>query len=325
MHYVFGGDNGPLKERERDGSPFVATIMDVSPEVLQLLQLKPTMPARALLLCPPGATHRLGATSVTTPSWLTVLEGAIQVALVAPDQAAQALGDTGQSPLDAFSLDLMAFPAARQLRWSVSTVQRGEELLLPPGWLYAWRALVPSLLWGDVHGRAATGPQRTGSTLLGSREAPMVAAEAARRRGNTAALGGRMREATEAYSTALDELDKLEVLPAGASQLRLICLANRAAMWLKRRDWAAATADCNAVLAGSPSAQLAAKSLFRRAKAAEGCGDADAAIADLRAAAELAPDAADVAAELEAYGSVLHRIVVLSNGDAETRRRQKGL
>ena len=68
---------------------------------------------------------------------------------------------------------------------------------------------------------------------------------------------------------------------------------------------------------------ITVKALFRRAKAHEGLGDADAALRDFRRVAELEPGNAAAAEELENYRSVLHRLVVLSNGDAETRRRQQ--
>ncbi len=91
---------------------------------------------------------------------------------------------------------------------------------------------------------------------------------------------------------------------------------------------------------------MALKALFRRAKAHEGRGHADAAQADFKRVAELQPHNADAQEEaraqshgavlmhaadsdptctqLENYKSVLHRIVVMSYGDADMRRRQQG-
>ncbi len=90
---------------------------------------------------------------------------------------------------------------------------------------------------------------------------------------------------------------------------------------------------------------MALKALFRRAKAHEGRGDADAAQADFKRVAELQPynvdaqeearpgpqhcsdacaDSHPVCTQLEKYKSVLHRIVVMSYGDADMRRRQQG-
>ena len=88
------------------------------------------------------------------------------------------------------------------------------------------------------------------------------------------------------------------------------------------------------------------KALFRRGKAHEGLGDADAALADFKRVVELEPNnaaareevremrATDAACgcaltalrsrQVENYGSVLHRLVVMSYCDADTRRRQQG-
>ena len=88
------------------------------------------------------------------------------------------------------------------------------------------------------------------------------------------------------------------------------------------------------------------KALFRRGKAHEGLGDADAALADFKRVVELEPNnaaareevrmlhvvdaacrrCADCAAsrQVENYGSILHRLVVMSYCDADTRRRQQG-
>lgn len=69
---------------------------------------------------------------------------------------------------------------------------------------------------------------------------------------------------------------------------------------------------------------VALKALFRRGKAREGLGDADGALADFKAVAELQPANGEAADEVERYASVLHRIVVMSHGDADMRRRQTG-
>ena len=88
------------------------------------------------------------------------------------------------------------------------------------------------------------------------------------------------------------------------------------------------------------------KALFRRGKAHEGLGDADAALADFKRVAELEPNNAAAReearqlccgdarwertvltaarAQVENYGSILHRLVVMSYCDADTRRRQQG-
>ena len=85
------------------------------------------------------------------------------------------------------------------------------------------------------------------------------------------------------------------------------------------------------------------KALFRRGKAHEGLGDADAALADFKRVVELEPHNAAALEEARAaacasstrcltarraqvdnFGSILHRLVVMSFADADTRRRQHG-
>lgn len=168
-------------------------------------------------------------------------------------------------------------------------------------------------------------------------------AAAHRSRGNDFFTAGRIREATEAYSNAIDlltlhsqdeaqriVLETLDVNDAcgsdeEAARQLCACLANRAACWLRRKQWAKAMRDCNAVLrAGRPHDEVTIKALFRRAKAHEGMGDADSAQADFRRVLELQPHNSDAAEQLEMYKSVLHRIVVMSYGDEDMRRRQKG-
>jgi tetratricopeptide (TPR) repeat protein len=168
-------------------------------------------------------------------------------------------------------------------------------------------------------------------------------AAAHRARGNSQFVCGRLREATEAYSAAIDLLtlrsqdeatriatESKDVQDAcggdeeAAKQL-CACLANRAACWLRRKQWAKAMADCNAVLrAGRPHDEVTIKALFRRAKAHEGLGDADSAQADFKRVLDLQPNNVDAAEQLEMYCSVLHRIVIMSNGSEDMRRRQKG-
>ena len=88
-------------------------------------------------------------------------------------------------------------------------------------------------------------------------------------------------------------------------------MSNRAAAWLRRKRWAEALADCNAVLRGGcarlavltvahaliahppgrrRSSAITLKALFRRGKAHEGLGDADAALADFKRVVELEPN-----------------------------------
>jgi len=107
----------------------------------------------------------------------------------------------------------------------------------------------------------------------------------------------------------------------------LLCalLCNRAAVSLRRRRFAAARRDASAVLrAGRAHDETTLKALWRRGKAHEGRGDADAAAADFARVLELQPSNAEARETLEAYRSPLHRIVVMSYGDEDTRRRQIG-
>jgi tetratricopeptide (TPR) repeat protein len=135
--------------------------------------------------------------------------------------------------------------------------------------------------------------------------------EAYRLRGNEHFAAGLYRQATEAYGRAIDllELPKSEgtsedaadvaadVAAAEAGALA-VCLANRAAAWLRRKQWDAALADCNRVLRSGRTDEIALKALFRRAKAHEGRGDADAARADFARVAELQPHNADAREEV---------------------------
>ena len=76
-------------------------------------------------------------------------------------------------------------------------------------------------------------------------------AEAHRLRGNACFAAGLHREATEAYSRAVEllELRGADGEPGGEEAGALaVCLANRAVAWLRRKQWAAALADCNRVL-----------------------------------------------------------------------------
>ena len=82
-----------------------------------------------------------------------------------------------------------------------------------------------------------------------------------RLRGNEHYAGGLYRQATEAYSRAIDLLE-LPAAPGGGgddaaaaisgaaseSGVLAVCLSNRAAAWLRRKQWDAALADCNRVL-----------------------------------------------------------------------------
>lgn len=193
--------------------------------------------------------------------------------------------------------------------------------------------------------RAARAAHHPSSHHIACRHSRALCQRAAahRTRGNGLFSCGRVREACEAYSAAIDlltlrradeaarvALQAADVQEAcagdeAAAAALCACLANRAACWLRRKQWSRALQDCNAVLrAGRPYDDVTVKALFRRAKAHEGLGDADAAQADFRRVLELQPSNADAQEQLELYRSVLHRIVVMSYGDEDVRRRQKG-
>lgn len=115
----------------------------------------------------------------------------------------------------------------------VAQLDASEALRLPPEWHSAWRALHPSLLLRCILVDANA-----------EENSPMHVADAHRRRGNDAFAFARYIEATDAYTAAIEALECVD----GAAALLAACLANRAAAWLRRRQWARAMEDCNRVL-----------------------------------------------------------------------------
>ena len=176
------------------------------------------------------------------------------------------------------------------------------------------------------------------------RKATMERAEERRALGNELFGRSRWADAAEAYSQALrllssssapdnsgsdhaaaragDLEDATEDEPRRALRAALLC--NRAAALLRLGRHEEARADCDGVLRAGRADALSVKALFRRAKAHEGLGDADAAEADLRRVVELEPHNAAAKEELEAFRSIFHRIAVLANArgrGAAARRR----
>ena len=149
--------------------------------------------------------------------------------------------------------------------------------------------------------------------LLGLREqvtrttpSTAAAAEEFREQGNCAYKAGDYFQALEDYSAAIQGLSAAE--GDGDKSPLVRCRLNRAACYLKTGYNVAAIADCNTVLDGSASSQLAqadnattaAKALFRRGQAYKHVQVYPKAKADLLAAAKLAPkDSAIRAGDLE--------------------------
>ena len=138
--------------------------------------------------------------------------------------------------------------------------------------------------------------------------------------GNGAFDSGRFIEASEEYTQALQfSIEK--------SEAHDVCVvrANRAAAFCKRQKWQEAMEDCSWVIARPLEAGpvCLAKSLFRRAFAHEGIGDAESAIRDLRAAEKLCPNDAFIKNHLRNYESPYHLVVVLNRASKETLARQK--
>lgn len=121
--------------------------------------------------------------------------------------------------------------------------------------------------------------------LTDSTVGPAQRAKRHRELGNSLFHAGRLREATEAYTRAvelleLEELEEEEELSQLLSTARAergevergalaVCLSNRAACWLRRKQWRLALADCNRVIRSGRMDSLVVKAYFRRGKAHE--------------------------------------------------------
>jgi len=148
-----------------------------------------------------------------------------------------------------------------------------------------------------------------------------TAFERQRAAGNAAFDLERFIEASQAYSLALESWEQL---PNKSTHDACVVRANRAAAWCKRKRWVEATEDCSWVIARPLEAgpRCVAKALFRRAFAHEGIGDAEAAEADLRAAAKIYPNDKLIANHLKNLKSVFHIAVVLDRASPEVLARQ---
>ncbi|QDZ22239.1 hypothetical protein A3770_07p47570 [Chloropicon primus] len=156
-----------------------------------------------------------------------------------------------------------------------------------------------------------------------------VRAERYKAKGNACfKKGSEDRKAISWYSKALDLL-LLEGDGATGDLERSLLAAsycNRAACFLRCGEWSAAVTDSDEVLRLCPPSSLTVKALFRRGKAHEALGDADAARRDFESALMLEPQNKLATEAHDNYKSVLHRLVVLSRGAPEVRARQrKGL
>lgn len=153
-----------------------------------------------------------------------------------------------------------------------------------------------------------------------------------RDRGNALFRKGRVSQALASYTRAIEllTLDDPTGASADASEANADTLAaaygNRAACRLKLEDWRSAIADCDCVIRLGRTSGVTVKALYRRGKAHEAVGEVDNARRDFELAAELEPSNPALLEAQDNHRSVLHRLVVLSNGTPEVRNRQrKGL
>ena len=296
----------------------------------------------SLLLSPAGGSVRLHVPPRGAHSLLSQVCGRLAVVAYPPSDGEALSGVDGQSCFDPWS---EAAPVGSP---HSATLRAGDTLLLPRGWWLAFRWLQPGVTlrreWFSL------GPHADGfaASLAPPPPAPAAStaepdsadgcaldrAQALRQSGNAHFAGGALAEAQASYSAAIQVLagsagsvDVREAACDDEPAAALLCslLSNRAACSLRMRRHAACVADCTAVLrATRPHDESTAKALFRRARAKEALGDADGAMADFGRLLELQPGCGEAREALEAYHSPLHRIVVMSSGDEDMRRRQRG-
>eukprot|EP00958_Prasinococcus_capsulatus_P025865 scaffold4477_cov417-Prasinococcus_capsulatus_cf.AAC.6 len=145
--------------------------------------------------------------------------------------------------------------------------------------------------------------------------------------GNEYFSRGMYREATDAYTMAIDLLGDDDDFTSGSGSEKALYVANRAACWLKRRRWWECLEDCNMVLRSGRSDSIALKALFRRGKANEAIGDADAAYMDYKRCTELEPGNREAMEKYERLSGVLYRATIATNapkGSAIRRRQTYG-
>ena len=133
-------------------------------------------------------------------------------------------------------------------------------------------------------------------------------------------------EATARYTECVEALEKRLGSAEGEGTARRACAirANRAACFVKRGKHALAMEDASWVIARplEAGAGILAKALYRRARAHEGVGDVEAALADLRAAEKIDPHDALIQSALNNFTSVFHIAVVLDRASPEVLARQ---
>lgn len=150
--------------------------------------------------------------------------------------------------------------------------------------------------------------------------------EAIRVAGNEAYDREAFVEATARYTECVEALEKRLGSAEGEGTARRACAirANRAACFVKRGKHALAMEDASWVIARplEAGAGILAKALYRRARAHEGVGDVEAALADLRAAEKIDPHDALIQSALNNFTSVFHIAVVLDRASPEVLARQ---
>jgi len=137
--------------------------------------------------------------------------------------------------------------------------------------------------------------------------------------------------ACEHYDAALEALEKLEkfddVLSARGVRVKesvFIVRTNRAACRKHRKMFQEAIEDCNFVIfaGGAAPTRCVVKAFYRRARAHEGLGDADAAILDFQRTLQIEPNNEAALKALKKFDCVFHRACVLHNASPEVLARQ---
>ena len=162
-------------------------------------------------------------------------------------------------------------------------------------------------------------------TLADARDGD-AAFEANRVAGNEAYDREAFVEATARYTECVEALEKRLGSAEGEGTARRACAirANRAACFVKRGKHELAMEDASWVIARPLEAGpgILAKALYRRSRAHEGVGDAEAALADLRAAEKIDPHDALIQSGLKNFTSVFHVALVLDRASPEVLARQ---
>ncbi len=153
-----------------------------------------------------------------------------------------------------------------------------------------------------------------------------AAFEAIRVAGNEAYDREAFVEATALYTECVEALEKRLGSAEGEGTVRRACAirANRAACFVKRGKHELAMEDASWVIARPLEAGpgILVKALYRRSRAHEGVGDAEAALADLRAAEKIDPHDTLIQSGLKNFTSVFHVALVLDRASPEVLARQ---